>query len=210
MRALLALLLLLPGCALPGMLGNALGDVLGLGDAPPPLAEPDPALPAPPDGTPALRLRWAGGQALALLIEQHGETRLWRSAGGLVVATEGARITATAGLREWVAGSRLNGPDPLEEPLELAARPATLRRQMDLMRADRTPQGMRFGLSLTCRLSAAPGGAALLVNEQCRGGGAAFTNRYWADPATGGIWRSEQWVGEAGMLRLEVVTPPSS
>ncbi|PWC27294.1 YjbF family lipoprotein [Teichococcus aestuarii] len=207
MRALLGLLLLLPGCALPGFVGDA----LGLGREPlPPLAEADTTLPAPPDGTPALRLQWAGGQALAVLVEQHGERRMWRSAGGLVVATEGGRITATAGLREWIAGSRLDGADPLEEPLELAARPATLRRQLDLMRADRAPQGMRFGLSLTCRLGAARREAVLLVSEQCRGGGAAFTNRYWADPATGGIWRSEQWVGEAGMLRLEVVTPPSS
>lgn len=206
MRALLLLLLALPGCAMPGFMGKA----LGLGGEPLPLAEPDMSLPAPDDGTPALRLRWAKGQAVALLIEQHGETRMWRSAGGLVVATDGARVTATAGLREWVAGSRIDGPDPLDEPRSLLGRTATLRRQMDLMRADRAPQGMRFGLFLTCRVSAAPQGQALLVSEQCRGGGTAFTNRYWADPATGGIWRSEQWVGEAGLLRLEVVTPPSS
>ena len=113
-------------------------------------------------------------------------------------------------LRQWIAASRLDGPDPLEEPLSLAARPATLRRQLDLMDSRRQPEGMRFGVALNCRLSAAPQGSALLVSERCHGAGASFTNRYWADPATGGIWRSEQWVGEAGMMRMEVVTPPSS
>ncbi|WBV42675.1 YjbF family lipoprotein [Pseudoroseomonas cervicalis] len=201
---LLALLVPLPlaGCGLEGLWP----------DGPPREARPDPLpeLATSEDDTPSLRLSWAGGQAIALLIQQSGETRLWRSQGGLVVATEGARITATAGLRQWIAASRLDGPDPLEEPLSLAARPATLRRQLDLMDQGRQPEGMRFGMALNCRLSAAPQGSALLVSERCHGAGASFTNRYWADPATGGIWRSEQWVGEAGMMRMEVVTPPSS
>ncbi|EFH09476.1 YjbF family lipoprotein [Pseudoroseomonas cervicalis] len=198
----LPLLLLLAGCA-----------ALPWGTAPPreERAEPLPELAASEDDTPSLRLSWPGGSAIALLIQQNGETRLWRSQGGVVVATEGARITATAGLRQWIAASRLDGPDPLEEPLSLAARPATLRRQLDLMDSRRQPEGMRFGVALNCRLSAAPQGDALLLSERCHGAGTpGFTNRYWADPATGGIWRSEQWVGEAGMMRMEVITPPSS
>ena len=42
------------------------------------------------------------------------------------------------------------------------------------------------------------------------GGGASFTNRYWAVPETGAIWRSEQWVGEERPMVIEVLTPPAS
>ncbi|MDJ0390134.1 YjbF family lipoprotein [Roseomonas sp. E05] len=212
--ALLGLLLLLPGCiglpALPEL--SALPGLSALWEAPPPEAEPDPpqAMARPPEDTPSIRLAWRGSRALALLIQENGENRLWRSAGGLAVATDGARIVATAGLREWIASTRLDGPDPLDEPLALVGQSATLRRQVDLMRSDRSPDSMRFGLALNCRLTASMEGAAVLVLEHCRRrGGGSFTNRYWADPQSGGIYRSEQWVGEAGMMRLEVVNPPS-
>lgn len=209
MRALLLpLLLILPGCVgLP-----ALPDLSTLWEKAPPEAEPDNPrqITQPADGIPALNLAWGRQSARALLIQQNGENRLWRSAGGVVVATDGARVVATAGLREWIAGTRLDGPDPLDAPLALVNQPAGLRRQVDLMRNTRKPDDMRFGLSLTCRLSAQPAGPALVVRETCRGGGESFTNRYWADPQSGGIYRSEQWIGRAGMMLVEVVTPPSS
>ncbi|WP_419899828.1 YjbF family lipoprotein [Roseomonas sp. USHLN139] len=197
MKSTLALALLLAGC-------GAFGDGVPRTEPLPEVAEAD------TDGVPALRLRWSGGQAIALLVQQNGETRLWRSQGGVVVATEGARVMATAGLAAWLAGTRLEGPDPLDDPAALARRPAVLRRLVDLMEEDRDPQAMRFGLVLSCRLSADRQTVALLVTERCHGPGARFTNRYWADPESGGIWRSEQWVGEAGLLQLEVVTPPAS
>ncbi len=197
MKSTLALAFLLAGCGVFG--GGA------------PVTDPLPeVMAADTDGVPALRLRWSGGQAIAVLVQQNGETRLWRSQGGVVVATEGARVMATAGLPDWLTGTRLEGPDPLDDPAALARRPAVLRRLVDLMEQDRDPQAMRFGLVLNCRLQAEPQGVALLVTERCHGPGARFTNRYWADPGSGGIWRSEQWVGDGAMLQLEVVTPPSS
>ena len=207
--ALLGLLLLLPGCiGLP-----EIPALSSLWEAPLPEAEPDPPrLTAhPPGDMPALRVSWGSSRALVLLIQQNGENRLWRSGGGLVVATDGARVVATAGLRDWLASTRLDGPDPLDDPLALVGQPAaTLRRELDLMRGDRSPDSMRFGVALSCRLTASLEGAAVLVLEHCRRrGGKSFTNRYWADPASGGIYRSEQWVGDTGTMRLEVVTPPS-
>ncbi|MCI0754634.1 YjbF family lipoprotein [Teichococcus vastitatis] len=204
--------LLLSGCG-PLLPESWVPDLSALWEPTPPEAEPDPpgslAARAPADGTPALRLTWAQGSATALLVSQNGERRLWRSGGGVVVATDGARVTATAGLREWIAGTRLDGSDPLDEPLALLVQSASLRRQVDFMRNDRSPDRMRFGVALSCRLGATQQGPVVLVRETCRGGGNSFTNRYWADPATGGIFRSEQWVGEIGAMRLDVITPPS-
>ncbi|MCQ4161425.1 YjbF family lipoprotein [Roseomonas sp. GC11] len=211
MRLLPVLLLALGGCAselasLQYMLPE-MPEIFSRSDRPDPLPEISTA----EDGTPSLRLSWRGRRAIALLVQQHGETRLWRSQGGVVVATDGARITALAGLRQGIASSRLDGPDPLNDTLLIPRRPVALRRQLDLIGRDNRPEGMRFGVMLNCRVSATTEGEALLVREQCNGAGTRFTNRYWADPVSGGVWRSEQWVGEAGgMMEVEVVTPPSS
>ena len=221
MRALL-LLLLLPACTIPEAWVPAWSDIpgaetLGLAESLPEAEREE--VPAAAlrqaDGEPALFLRWGGRQALAMLTQQSGENRMWRSPGGMVVATDGARVVATAGLRTWLAATRLDGPDPLDEPLQLLGREVGLRRQVDLMRSDRAPEGMRFGLSLNCRLrgvleQSPSGPPALLLTERCRGNGESFVNRFWADPETGGIYRSEQWIGPQGPLWVEVVNPPAS
>jgi hypothetical protein len=224
MRVLLMLALLLPGCSslvpdswVPAWANIPGAETLGLA-VPLPEAEREevPAgLLAQADGEPALFLRWGSRQALAVLVQQSGENRMWRSAGGVVVATDGARVVATAGLRTWLAATRLDGPDPLDEPLSLNGREVALHRQVDLMRSDRSPEGMRFGMSLSCRLRGAlvqpeAGPVALLITERCHGGGESFANRFWADPETGGIYRSEQWIGPQGPLWVEVVNPPAS
>jgi hypothetical protein len=221
MRALF-LLLMLPACGIPESWVPAWSDILGaetlgLAEALPEAEREE--VPAAAlrqaDGEPALFLRWGGRQALAVLTQQSGENRMWRSLGGMVVATDGARVVATAGLRTWLAATRLDGPDPLDEPLQLLGREVGLRRQVDLMRSDRAPEGMRFGLSLNCRLRGVleqtpDGPPALLLTERCRGNGESFVNRFWADPDTGGIYRSEQWIGPQGPLWVEVVNPPAS
>jgi Group 4 capsule polysaccharide lipoprotein gfcB, YjbF len=116
------------------------------------------------------------------------------------VATDGARVVATAGLPEMLAATRFEGPDPLANPAALLDQPAEARRLVDLMRANREPEGMRFGIAVQCRLRAeriAADETLLLVQEQCRARGfRRFTNRFWADTESGTILRSEQWVGE--------------
>jgi hypothetical protein len=153
------------------------------------------------NGGPSLRLRVGGRSALAALVSEQGERRLWRAGAGVVVATDGGRVVATSGLREVLVATRFHGPDPLASPAELLDRPAEARRLVDLMRSDRDPQGMRFGVAVRCRLRAAPlaeDAAVLAVEERCRAGaagGGAHTNRFWADAATGAVLRAQQWVG---------------
>lgn len=162
-------------------------------------------------GPPTLALMLGSRQAVATLYQTHGDRRLWRTAGGLVIATDGARVVATAGLQEMVAATRFEGPDPLAAPLSVAEGSARSRRVVDLMRLGREPDGMRFGLILDCALRVAEGDAeALLLEEECRGD-ARFTNRFWADPQTGAVFRSEQWIGRRlPPLVVEVVSPPSA
>jgi hypothetical protein len=217
--SLILLILVLPGCSylVPDLSDVPGAEWLGLATALPE-AEPEEVRrleQVRAQGEPALQLRWPSRQAVALLVQQSGENRLWRSPGGMVVAMAGARVVATAGLRDLLAATRMGGPDPLDEPLELLGREAVVSRQVDLMRSDRAPESMRFGVSLNCRLrgsltDAAEGPQALLIQERCRGGGESFTNRFWADPDSGGVYRSEQWIGPGGPLWVEVINPPAS
>ena len=221
MRRTLLLLLpfLLAGCG-----DTPFSDVLRMSLLLPPLGPSGPPQPEelapPPDrlppaaeaqpAEPALLVTIGSRRATATLVQQNGEQRMWRSPSGLVVATDGARVVATAGLPTWLAATRLDGNDPLDDPTALAERPAVFRRSVDLMKPGRSPEDMRFGVSLECRLRAVRQEEALLIEERC-GGGASFTNRYWAVPETGSIWRSEQWVGgDRGPMVIEVLTPPAN
>ncbi|MBE9604501.1 YjbF family lipoprotein [Acetobacteraceae bacterium H6797] len=170
-------------------------------------------LPAPPRevgvGEPALRLTMGERRITALLVQHNGEMRMWRSPDGVVVATDGARVVATAGLPVWIAGSRIDGEDPLDDPAAILGRTVPMRRSIDLMSRNRSPDDMHFGVSFNCRLRAKRQEEAILVEEGCYGGGQGFINRFWADPASGAVWRSQQWVGEKGEpMLVEVMVPP--
>ena len=169
----------------------------------------DNAAPVAQPAQPALSLSLGSRQAVARLYQDGGDRRLWRTPGNLVVATEGARVVATAGLPEMVAATRFDGPDPLSDPRALSGGEAQSRRIIDLMRSGRQPDGMRFGLFLDCTLRIAEGDAeALLVEEQCEGD-ARFTNRFWVNPDNGAVFRSEQWIGRwLPPLVVEVLSPP--
>jgi hypothetical protein len=132
-----------------------------------------------------------------------GARQVWRGAGNVALATDGARVVATAGLAQMVMATRLDGPDPLEDARALVGREARARRTIDLAGADRDPGSMRFGLVVDCTLRGNAEGGWVVVEERCGGDVASFTNRFWADPATGMIWRSEQWAGD-GVPMLSV------
>jgi hypothetical protein len=195
---------LLPLFVLPLLAGCA-------GAAPPaarPVAEPLPPLRAGP-AAPALLVESRGARTLFRLIQQNGEQRLWRSEGGQVLATSGARLVASAAGDVWLAATRFEGPDPLDDPAALLFRRAEARRVVDLSSPSRSPEAMRFGVVAECRLTAAPtveeGRNAILVTEECSGTGQGFPNRFWADAQDGRIYRSEQWAGGGAPLVLSVV-----
>ncbi|MBP0443271.1 YjbF family lipoprotein [Roseomonas sp. SSH11] len=161
-------------------------------------------------GGPTLLVSYGSQRKVMAMIQGNGEQRMWRSADGTVVATDGARVVATAGTATTLAATRFDSPDPLDDIPALAERPATARRVVDLAPATRDPNRMRFGVALECRMRAARVEEGLYVEERC-GGGARFVNRYWADPGTGAVWRSEQWVGMDGRpMVIEVLSSPAN
>ncbi|HYZ34833.1 MAG TPA: YjbF family lipoprotein [Crenalkalicoccus sp.] len=202
MRVALALLLLLGGCGDSpwGAVSDRVGELIR-----PPAAE-DP----PPAADRALSVTLGRRRAQVALLQELGERRLWRSPGGIVIATEGVRVVATSGLSQVLAATRFEEPDPLARPATLLEGAATAHRLVDLMTSRRDPAGMRFGVQVTCRLSAdpTPEPGVLAVEEHCRAGRLGrFTNRFWVEEG-GGWLRSEQWIGPGlPMLALEPVGP---
>ena len=166
----------------------------------------------PPAGTapPAADVAWDGRRMLrvslgtgpprtAELLQEQRERRLWRSGDSFAFATDGPRVTATAGQPQVIMATRIDGPDPLATPEALLAEEATARRLVDLATPSRDPAQMRFGLEISCRLRAAPAEepGLLVVTERCRGprGIGDFTNRFWLRRGDGAVLRSEQWIG---------------
>ena len=149
------------------------------------------------DSGEVLRLALGPRRATAALIQQQGTRRMWRAPGGVIVATDGARVVGTAGLPQMVMATRFDGPDPLTDPRALLARSAEARRMVDISGAARNPAGMRFGLAFDCRLRAAETeDGFILVEERCRVPGfSPVVNRFWADRETGAVGYAEQWIG---------------
>lgn len=178
----------------------------GCGDTPAALvlgAADGTVAPVPVEG-PALLLL-APRRVVLLPIGQAGARRLWRGEGNIALATEGARVVATAGLARMVMATRFDGTDPLDDPRALVGREAAARRTVDLAGADRNAGAMRFGVVLACTLRGREEAGWILLEEVCTGDGLNFTNRFQADAATGAVRRSEQWAGEGiGQLVIEM------
>jgi hypothetical protein len=165
----------------------------------------------PVEGEAALSLSLGSRRGVALLLQEEGDRRLWRTPGGVAVATHGARVVATAGLRQVLAATRFDGTDLLARLPELGQGEWRATRVVDLMRSATDPRRMRFGVRLDCRMIVGPAPIedTLLVTETCRGG-ARFTNRFWVDARSYAVFRSEQWVGDdLPPLLVEVVSAPA-
>ncbi|MBX9701736.1 MAG: YjbF family lipoprotein [Acetobacteraceae bacterium] len=227
--ALLLLAAVLGGCGLSN--APLRGRTAPEAAAPHPSEEPVSAAPRPSEGPasaaprpseePAsatarrgLRVSLGGGAAAeAELLQEQRERRLWRAGERLAFATDGPRVTATAGPPQMIMATRIDGPDPLGGVEALLEREAPTRRLVDLGTPSRDPAEMRFGVDITCRLRATPlaanaGPPLLLVEERCRasGGIAGFTNRFWVRHGDGAVVRSEQRIGPGvPMLVLEAV-----
>lgn len=159
-----------------------------------------------------LRLRLGLRRASATLVQDAAGRQLWRTRAGVVVALAGPRVVGTAGLGQAVAGTRFDGPDPLEDPRALLGRRVEARRQVDLLVPEREAHGNSFGITLRCTLHATPlpeDAGFLVVEERCRSGSVeGFTNRFWADAESGQVLRSEQWIGpELPMLGVQPHAP---
>ncbi len=152
----------------------------------------------PRDDQPVLRLTRSGRPGFARQVQEQGRQRIWRGRDGLVIATDGARVTGTAGLPNVLVATRFDDGDPIQSPVAIRGNPRDSRRVVDLATPDRDPRNMRFGLVVQCRVFGRmePDEAGMTVVERCTSPNfRPFRNWFYVDIGTGTVTDSEQWVG---------------
>lgn len=152
-----------------------------------------------------------GAPAYVVLYGAVGNRLTWLAADRAVLVTQNGRLVATANLPQGQLVNTWPGPDdPLSGPAE-ALDGAAHWRVVDLQPGD------RFGYRLDCTLRVTERGPVVIlerqydlatVEERCRGSdGANIVNRFWVDPRTAQVWRSDQWAGPGVRVRIEVLKP---
>lgn len=149
-----------------------------------------------------------GVQALMVLgNDDHGRTSWF--AGRQVVFLRGGVLAGTQGFPQDAVEIRLLGDDPFANLHELAG-PVATRRRYDWM------PGHRFGVELQGTL--VPAGIDTIdilgtahrlqrYDETLAGAGITTTNSYWAEPATGRILRSREFVAPGLVIELVHLKP---
>lgn len=177
-------------------------------------ADQPPVTRAQVDASPyaAILAKATGGRtAYVVLHGTVGDRQTWLGADRAVLVTEHGRLVATANLPAGqLVDTWFGQPDPLAGPAE-AIDGAAAWRVMDLQPGD------HFGYRLDCTFAVTGRGPVVIlerqyelaaVEERCRGSdGRSVVNRFWVDPRTGFVWKSDQWAGPGERIRIEVVKP---
>ncbi len=155
------------------------------------------------------------GRAVMVLGENYPDERIWVSSDQVAIATRPrGRIVRTANLPDNnLVGARFPQPDPVAEGLNELYVPVETLREIDLM------PGNRFGLVIEERFE--PIGLEQLTlldltfpairvegYNRCRALNWEFRNTYWADPHTGLLWKSIQYIAKDDPpVDMEILKP---
>lgn len=125
----------------------------------------------------------------------------------------GGLVTGTRGLGGDLLAVRADANDPIAYATPTADWPNTLTR--DYRFPGVGPEG--DVISVRCNLSRGADTTVTIVEvtydvtpftEVCSGDGTSFTNTYLAQPDTGQIWQSLQWIGKkVGYVNIDVLEP---
>ena len=125
----------------------------------------------------------------------------------------GTLVTGTRGMGGDLLAGRADANDPVAYLTPTASWPSTLTR--DYRFPGVGPAGKT--VSVTCNLTRSADTKVTIVEvtydvtpftEVCKGDGLEFTNTYLAQPDTGQIWQSLQWIGDkVGYVNIDVLEP---
>jgi hypothetical protein len=151
------------------------------------------------------------GQAILILGKVEDGTLGWYGQGNDAIFTRDGLLVKTVGLPENLDATAISGTsDPFAAGLQHISAPLAYTRRMDWS------PGYRYGVSMQATLT--PGGTDDIdilgtvhhlrrYDEHLSGSAGSFTNRYWADPSDGFIWKSRQYVAPGFALELIQLRP---
>ena len=130
------------------------------------------------------------------------------------IIMRGGLITATQGLPFNLSAVRHAVDDPIVTPAPVAEWPGSIFRNYQF----KLSGGARdFTITTSCIYEVrAPERIEIVelffntirIDEVCSNAQRTFTNTYWADPNTGFIWRSKQWIGpRQDAMNVEIIRP---
>lgn len=155
--------------------------------------------------------RTSTGQGVLILGNIDGAREDWYGHGGIVVFIRHGRVVQTAGLPQNLEGLYEVARNPFARGLQYLSTPTTITYRVDWsgyrygvpVRATLTPKGMQMVTILGHARQ------LLQIDESLDAPAAHWQalNRYWVDPVTGLIWKSEQHIAPGQTLSLVQLKP---
>jgi hypothetical protein len=159
-----------------------------------------------------------GPQVLLVLATQNGDDTMWVAGRSVAIAMHDGRIVRTSGLAENVTNvwrAPAGRIDPTAPPTQAwgDSRPVTWFADYAELK--------RYSVSITCTSSQPVEDPVTIlgksiptvrVEEHCAAPDLdwTYTNRFWLDPSSGFVWRSEQHVRpDFDPLVIDVLRPPA-
>ncbi|MFL6586739.1 MAG: YjbF family lipoprotein [Luteimonas sp.] len=148
------------------------------------------------------------GEALMVLGNDDAGLTSWYSPDRRIVFLRNGVLAGTSGLTADAVDIRIVGDNPFERLASITS--ATTVRRYDWM------PGYRYGVELRGRLQRGNLESVEILgttrrlqrfDESLEGAGTRASNRYWADPATGAIVRSREFVAPGVTLEITVLKP---
>lgn len=181
--------------------------------------------PAPPSPAPSRAEIEATGAAVIAVsagtappgyvaaLAENGGYVTYQDEAGRALVLKGGAIARTYGYPQDLLGLRAAIDDPISSPRPVRSWPGQVDREYQF----RVRDGAGYSIVLTCLFERGPRQFVEIlgrrhevveVTERCANARREVANRYWADPETGHIWRSRQWIGPyEDPLTVEIVTP---
>ena len=156
-----------------------------------------------------------GRGAVLILASYDGADLRWVSADRVLLVTRGGRLVKTAGLPQDLRRAEFVGGDPVLAGLHRLNNPVVAECQLDLL------PGNEFGVPAHTRFTPGARESITILDRSCDVVRVeeritvplwnwSATNTWWADAATGFVWRSiQQFCPQTPAITLETLKPPA-
>lgn len=151
--------------------------------------------------------------AYVVAVAQNGGHVVYEDSARRSIVIDGGLVTATHGLGFDMKGVAHQADDPIAVPMPLPEWPARVNRSYRFSLRSRPDYQIAVacayqrGVRENIEIAEITFEVVRMV-ETCADPRRTFVNTYWADPDTGFIWKSEQWLGpRQPPMRIEVIRP---